>query len=438
MAFIREAGKVAFLTFLIAFNYTLLFPIAVADDRVDSISLLNNSMELEDYVSSPARDSLREVLEHSESGVLWHEYEVNPDESLSIVFINEGLALADLKLLMNSPQNTDWISDPGKIDILRYRLRNDNCIIELEMTMTSGELLSFSRVIQPAGDAFTVKTDGGKKFLETIHIGGEIQRSFYASAKAAGLSPSAMGKFANIFQWQLEFSRDIHPGDRFEILLGKISEGSLDNTRILAAQIYQQRRTLTAIRHSDGRYYNLEGILLGRTFLRFPLETEYPVSSGFDLSRRHPIIGQVREHKGTDWAVPEGTPVITTADGFVVESVEDHPAAGNYVEIRHGRRYITRYLHLSQLKIKSGEQVRRGDVIGLSGNSGLSTGPHLHYEVYVDGRPVDAMKAQLRTNRTLAGSELNDFKQLSARLLNRLKNKETLANTAINPLSEAS
>ncbi len=318
-------------------------------------------------------------------------------------------------------------------------LNNDNRVIKLELTTVSGEVLSFSKVTQAGGDTFTVKTSDKKRLLETIRIGGVIKHSFYASAKSAGLSPSAMSEFANIFQWQLDFSRDIHRGDRFEILLEKVSGDQLaDDTRILAAQIYQRRRTLTAIRYSDGRYYTLEGKLPGRTFLRLPLEKEYPVSSGFDLLRQHPIIGQIREHKGTDWAVPLGSPVITTADGIVVESVAGHPTAGNYIEIQHGHRYITRYLHLSQLKVKAGQQVRRGDVIGLSGNSGLSTGPHLHYEVYVDGRPVDAMRVKLRTNRILDGSELSGFMQVSSRYLNILRNKEALVDATINVPSEAS
>nr|MDT0252277.1 peptidoglycan DD-metalloendopeptidase family protein [Endozoicomonas sp.] len=316
---------------------------------------------------------------------------------------------------------------------------NNNQIIKPEMIMASGEVLSFATIIQIEDDALTVQTNGSKKLLETVRIGGEIQHSFYASAKAAGLSLSVMSEFANIFQWQLDFSREIHRGDRFDILLEKVSGDRLaDEPRILAAWIYQQRRTLTAIRHSDGGYYTQEGKRLGRSFLRLPFEKEYSVSSGFALSRQHPIVGQIRPHKGTDWAVSVGTPVITAADGIVVESVVNHPTAGNYIEIQHGRRYVTRYLHLSQLKVKAGQQVRRGDVIGLSGNTGLSTGPHLHYEMYVDGRPVDAMKTQLRTNRILAGSELSDFKQASAKLLNRLSNKEVLANASDRQLSEAS
>ncbi len=438
MVFIRKAAKTVFLSFLISFNYAF-SPVGAADDPMDSISLLNNAIELESYLSSPARNSLLEILDHAESGILWHEYEVSPDESLTTIFINEGLMLADLNLLMKIPQSAGWISQSGEIDILRYQLSNDNRVIKLEITTVSGEVLSFSKVIQAGGDTFTVTVDDKKRPLETVRIGGVIKQSFYASAKVAGLSPSAMSEFANIFQWQLDFSRDIHRGDRFEILLEKVSGDQLaDDTRILAAQIYQQRRTLTAIRYSDGRYYTLEGKLLGRTFLRLPLKEEYPVSSGFDLLRQHPIIGQIREHKGTDWSVPVGSPVITTADGIVVESVVGHPTAGNYIEIQHGRRYITRYLHLSQLKVKAGQQVRRGEVIGLSGNSGLSTGPHLHYEVYVDGRPVDAMRAKLRTHRVLDGSELSGFMQVSSRYLNMLRNKEALVDAAINAPSEAS
>ena len=137
------------------------------------------------------------------------------------------------------------------------------------------------------------------------------------------------------------------------------------------------------------------------------------MSSHFNLARKHPITGKVRPHNGTDWSVPTGTPVMASADGVVVKAVKNHPTAGNYVEIRNGRRYVTRFLHLDSLDVKEGDKVKRGDVIAKSGNTGLSTGPHLHYELYVDGRAVDAMKARLPEGKVLQGTELAEFESFT-------------------------
>lgn len=247
---------------------------------------------------------------------------------------------------------------------------------------------------------------------------GEIQGSLYRSARKAGVSSSFIHKFAAIFRYKIDFSKDLKAGDRFKLL----TDNSLKNKKgaggvILAARLYQKDEIHTAVRYSDGKYYTPEGKILGSSFSRYPLGKKGRVSSGFNPARKHPITGQIRPHNGTDWAVPVGTAIYAPADGVIVKAKTNHPAAGHFIEMRNGSRYVTRYLHLSKLHVKEGQKVRKGDLIGKTGNTGLSTGPHLHYELFIDGKAVDPMTARLPTGEPLQGDALKRFKKTTQPLI---------------------
>jgi murein DD-endopeptidase len=147
---------------------------------------------------------------------------------------------------------------------------------------------------------------------------------------------------------------------------------------------------------------------LAKGFLRLPTLTRYPVSSAFNPKRRHPITSRLAPHNGVDFAMPSGTPVVTVGDGEVVQSGYS-PTAGHYLVLRHGRQYITRYFHLQQRLVAVGQRVKRGERIALSGNSGRSTGPHLHFEFHINQRPVNPLTARLPAAEELMGRERQLF-----------------------------
>ena len=250
-------------------------------------------------------------------------------------------------------------------------------------------------------------------------ITGSIQNSFYRSARSAGMKSATSQQFVKIFQSQIDFSRDLRAGDRFEVLVSGGGE-------MIAARLYQKKNTRTALLYTDGQYYSENGQLVsGRTFDRCPLGTGFKVSSGFNPGRKHPVLGKVRPHNGTDWSAPVGTEIHATADGVVVKAGKNHPSMGNYIEIRNGKHYSTRFLHMSELDVKVGDRVSRGEVIGLSGNTGLSTGPHLHYELHINGKAVDALKARLTVADTLKGKALSQFRKDTAKVLAALGQKSS-------------
>ncbi len=378
----------------------------------------------EEQLDGPEKDPLQAVIEQQADNNLWHEYPIDSNDSIEKIFLNEGLSQLDLMKLLEVEDGIGFLTNLNNAEYLRYQLNDNNRLILLDIRLNSGEVQRFER---HDTDDFTLNSVERIIKTEVSKIEGSIVGSFYQSGKRAGLSVSTIQQYANIFQWQINFNRDLRTGDRFELLLQQPSEKSNGNTSlIVAARLIQKNRTFTAIRYNDGQYYTEKGRLLGSSFSRFPLSGTERVSSGFNLKRKHPITGKVRAHKGTDWAAPIGTPIVATADGMVIKAVKNHPAAGNYLEIRNGRRYVTRFLHMNALNVKAGDMVKQGDIIGTTGNTGLSTGPHLHYEMYVDGRPVNAMKVKLPAGNVLEGRELEEFVQLTRPIVVRLsetKNK---------------
>ncbi len=205
-----------------------------------------------------------------------------------------------------------------------------------------------------------------------------------------------------VFQWQLDFSRQIQQGDEYRLVFEREirPDGSMRTGRILAAELVNAGTPLHAVwfdLHSDGvgGYYDLDGESLRRAFLKAPLEFRR-ISSRFNLNRFHPVLRTTRAHIGVDYAANSGTPVMATSDGTVtVRGVQG--GYGNLVEIRHANGYVTRYAHLSRFdsSVRAGGRVRQGQVIGYVGMTGLATGPHLHYEMHRSGRAVDPLNVDI-------------------------------------------
>ncbi len=240
---------------------------------------------------------------------------------------------------------------------------------------------------------------------------GEISGSFYQSALKAGLSEREAMNIAQILGQQLNFRRDLQAGDKFAVIRGeeRNRQTLTGRTRLEAIQLQRGQREYTAFLFSDGNFYDAEGQSLTPAFLRLPSQQPYRISSAFNPARRHPVTGRIAPHNGVDFAMPTGTPVLTTGDG-VVTRTGNHPFAGKYIEIEHQGAFKTRYLHLHRILVQRGQQISRGERIALSGNTGRSTGPHLHYELHINGRPVDPMTANIPTASQIPEAQLGDFR----------------------------
>jgi murein DD-endopeptidase MepM/ murein hydrolase activator NlpD len=243
----------------------------------------------------------------------------------------------------------------------------------------------------------------------------EIIDSLYQSAHRAQLPDSITYRLAGIFQWQVDFSTDIRKGDLLTLVYEErfLDEKKVGNGPILAASLETGGKTYHAIRHTlsdgSGHYYTSDGKSLRGAFLRSPIANPR-VTSSFSYKRLHPVLKIRRPHLGVDYGAMRGTPVIATADGKVVRASRKG-GYGKTIIIRHGQQYHTLYGHLSRYAkgVRKGKSIKQGQVIGYVGTTGLSTGPHLHYEFHVDGKPRDPRKFKIPRTASVSSKEKPAF-----------------------------
>ncbi|MAC03721.1 MAG: peptidase M23 [Gammaproteobacteria bacterium] len=226
-----------------------------------------------------------------------------------------------------------------------------------------------------------------------------ITDSLYASGKKADVPESVLGDLIYIFGWDIDYAYDIRNGDTVKILYEDVfSNGRLvSHGDILAAEFTNKGSEITVIRFTQrGRkdYYTTDSNNVRKAFLRTPIEFAR-ISSHYNPNRKHPILNKIRAHKGTDYAARAGTAVKVTGDG-VIKSAQYSNSYGNYIDVMHYNKYMTRYAHLRGFAkgIKKGAKVTQGQTIGYVGSTGLATGPHLHYEFHINGKHTDPVKVE--------------------------------------------
>ncbi|OEE16240.1 peptidase M23 [Vibrio cyclitrophicus ZF205] len=240
---------------------------------------------------------------------------------------------------------------------------------------------------------------------------GTVHGSFSTSAYKAGLTTAQIANITRTLRDKINFARELRAGDSFNVL---VKEQYTDNhltgkTEVQGISINLRNREVAAFLASDGRFYDRAGNSLEQAFDRYPVARQFRrITSSFNPYRKHPVTGRISPHNGTDFATPVGAPVYSTGDGRVV-AIRNHPYAGKYLVIEHNSVYKTRYLHLSRFLVKKGQQVKRGQKIALSGATGRITGPHLHFEVLVRGRAVNAMKANLPMASSILPQNKKEF-----------------------------
>ncbi|MFA6120188.1 MAG: peptidoglycan DD-metalloendopeptidase family protein [Sideroxydans sp.] len=288
-------------------------------------------------------------------------------------------------------------------------------------------------IIAKSGDSFTVDVKPALVEQRTFVRTGEIESSLFAATDEAGLPDPAANQLAEIFGGDIDFHRDLRKGDKFSVIyeMTYINGEAARTGRILAAEFINQGRTYRAVYFQttsfSGDYYSPDGKSMRKAFLRSPIEFSR-VSSGFTNSRFHPVLNKWRAHKGVDYASPIGTKVKVTADG-VVEFVGKKGGYGNVVMINHQGRYETVYGHLSRFgNIHKGQRVSQGEVIGYVGMTGMTSGPHLHYEFKQAGVHRDPLKVALPDGKPVNEAQKMVFVESTRDLHSRLS---LLRNTRI-------
>ncbi len=259
-----------------------------------------------------------------------------------------------------------------------------------------------------------------------VRAAGTIRASLYVDALKAGVPAAVVVEMIRAYSFDVDFQRDIQRDDAFEVMYERLYDSDGRHARdgdVIYAALSLSGATLRLYRYEPRKgvaeYFNEKGESVRKALMRTPIDGAR-LSSRYGR-RRHPILGYTRMHRGVDFAAPRGTPVMAAGNGVIV-SRGRNGNYGRYIKIRHNSTYSTAYAHLRRYArgMKRGKRVRQGQIIAYVGSTGLSTGPHLHYEVLVNGRRINPLKLRLPTGRKLRGRALNAFMKVKAETDRRL------------------
>lgn len=261
-------------------------------------------------------------------------------------------------------------------------------------------------------------------------VRGVVSKSLYRDGTAAGLTAAQIIELADIFQYDVDFFSDFRRGDTFSVAFEEVryANGRREPAKIEAAELTAGGAPVHAFRHTteqgEDAYYDIDGRSLRRAFLRAPLNYRR-ISSHYSVRRMHPILRTVQPHLAIDYAAAAGTPVVCVGRG-TVRFAGWRDGYGNLVEVSHGNGYATRYGHLSRISpgLRRGNRVAQGDIIGYVGQTGHTTGPHLHFEMIKGQRKINFLALRIPSQQQLAGEELGRFTELRDRHLFLLNDEE--------------
>lgn len=324
-------------------------------------------------------------------------------------------------IIKNTLQNPRWLVVSSIVLLVAWLyLAHGTSSVQFETPLPSLPHVSIFPTRLP-------KIDTNMPEAKLEFVSGTIKSNLYHAGHTHGLSNRLIMQLSKIFSWKINFARELRPGDHFEILYQtyylngkKTKDGS-----IIAAQFTTHGKTYAAIRdvdaHGRSGYYTPKGLSVQRSLTRRPLY-HARISSKFSLHRYHPILHIYRPHYGVDFAAPWGTPVHAAGNGVIVEKVHSR-GYGRHIVIKHNRRYKTVYGHMARFAkhIYRGQYVKKGQIIGYVGNTGLSTGPHLHFEIRVNNIPRNPLRVKLPSAWPIAKKHLHAFKVKAKNLLARLK-----------------
>lgn len=348
----------------------------------------------------------------------WHEATVKSGDSLSRIFNRHGLSAQELYRVTSDKTSATYLKKIFPGDTIKLRIDEDR-LTELVYAYEINQSLHIVR----KDDAFHAELIEIPLETRITHASATINDSLFLSAQAAGISDATTMELAGIFGWDVDFALDIRQGDSFSALYEEIylNGEKIRDGKIIAAEFINQGESYKAVRYTspDNRtdYYTPDGKSMRKAFLRTPVSFSR-ISSRFDLRRKHPVLNRIRAHKGVDYAAATGTPIKATGDGKIVHRGVKG-GYGHTVIIQHGNTYSTLYAHMSSYKrgLKVGSRVKQGQVVGFVGSSGLATGPHLHYELRVNGVHRNPLTVKLPSAEPLPKKFMADFQQHSQQLL---------------------
>jgi murein DD-endopeptidase MepM/ murein hydrolase activator NlpD len=367
----------------------------------------------------PGVDAQPEIGEEQEG---WLDLQIRKGETLAEIFSDFGVDAGELHEILHVNFVSGELHNLAPGHDLKLKIAPGGHLDQLVYQQSPSELIEISR----EGEGFSAQKVARQIERELTRASAVIHTSLFQDGKDAGLTDRLILQLAKIFEYDIDFALDLQDGDHFTVVyetlyLNGEQVGAGD---ILAAEFITQGKVHRAYRFSDenGRvdYFGENGQSPQKAFLRTPVEFSR-ITSLFSLARKHPVLNTIRAHKGVDYAAPTGTPIRATGKGRIA-FMGTQSGYGNVVVVEHGRQYSTLYGHLSRFnhKYRKGSDVMQGEVIGYVGQTGLATGPHLHYEFRVNGEHKDPLTVALPQAEPLNGKLLGAFRQHTQLLIGQL------------------
>lgn len=357
----------------------------------------------------------------------WQSVTLKPGQTLSAVFQELGIPYSQLETVMQHPRIKPALRRLRPGTALSFNLPADGSVRAMRIEAAPG-IGDEPVELEFDGDALRERALPQEVSTRTVVLTGEVGKSLFASARKLGLGNTQLAQLTDeMFKYDIDFRSDLDESDRFSVVVDQTwKNGQLVKTGpVLAATFTIDGKLKSAFRHvRNGKpeYFTADGRSLRRPFIRMPIPYAR-LSSGFG-GRRHPILGSMRMHKGVDYAAGSGTPIQAAGEARVA-FVGWKGGYGRAVELDHGRGHTTFYAHMSRFaKLKPGQRVAQGTVIGYVGSTGMSTGPHLHYEFRVNGVHRNPLSMTMPPPEPLSGGALVAFKQETRRALDKIREVE--------------
>ena len=365
------------------------------------------------FLDSSEFNNIKEyIFENLNSPYREHSYVVQNNDTIEKILKKFNVSAEDINSIASLvvKKKLSNIFAKTKIEIVIKNEFGINKVVSLFYPINEIKSVEIKR----NKDQFIINENILQLTKKYIVASNTIKNNLYSSAIEANIEPNIIVEFANIFGFEVDFQRDIRAGDKFEVYYERyVDEDNvvINTGKIIYASMFVNNKELSLynfkFNNKEG-YYDVDGKSVIKTLMKTPINGAR-LSSSFGL-RKHPILGYNKLHQGTDFAAPRGTPIMASGSG-VITKAQKYKGYGNYVSIKHNSTYVTAYGHMSKYGrgIKKGVRVNQGRIIGYVGSTGMSTGPHLHYEVIKNGKKINSQRLKLPTGKILNNKARNNF-----------------------------
>ena len=407
-----DKAKLILLSGFIIIFLLLLTVVYKSDEKITKISENNKNS----YDVSDLKSFKQFILDQIKSPFTNIDYEIKKGDTIQKILQQYKIQNNEIQTVINQYKkygNPNRLLVGNKIDIIVEKIppANKNLLLKFSVPITKSTTIEITKDSENQIISKKIITKLYKKKILSENI---IRKNLYSSAIEANINPDTIIEFARIFGFEIDFQRDIRKNDYFKIVYEKYFDENgefIKSGSILYAHMNVNGREISLYKFGDDKdygYFDLNGKSVEKALMKTPINGAR-LSSPFGV-RKHPILGFNKLHTGTDFAAPEGTPIMASGSGTITRA-KWCGGGGNCIKIKHNSTYTTIYAHMKSFAkgIKVGKKIRQGQIIGYVGSTGMSTGPHLHYEVLVNGKKVNSQKLKLPSGKILKDNERTQF-----------------------------